>query len=514
VRLWRFDGRGLRPAAGGDPGWTPPVPLVAGLVPTPTGSVQLDPVPGIEGYWVETPAAGDGSSGDAAERVKPVLAALLDAERQRALLAEELATRYEEIDLLYAISEILGRTTRLDQAAQTIVREVSTVVGARRASIMVYDEATGLLRTVAARGFSTEAVAPVSPDDDHSVAARVFRERRVLVRDPDEAADAPEPTPGEPSGLAYNSRAYLSVPISYAAPGGTTRCLGVINLTERIGEDRFTPGDRKLVTAVANQIGAAVENARLVQRDLRQQRLRRELELAHDLQLKLLPHPGVLQDEARLAARCVPAESVGGDFYTFTRLGRGRIGVMLGDVSSHGFSAALIMALVMSAAGIHAAAAVTPDETLSALLESLGTELSTTEMYFTVFYGVLDPVGRRLSYANAGHPYAFRIPAVGDAERLTATGPPIGLASQGTIDRRQIAWAPEDLLCLSTDGLVDARNSKGERFGERRLLDLVSAHRAEAPEAILQAVYAEADAFTSPPVDDRTLLVLRLNPGK
>ncbi|HZE75835.1 MAG TPA: GAF domain-containing SpoIIE family protein phosphatase [Gemmatimonadales bacterium] len=511
MRLWRFDGRGLRPAAGGDPGWTPPVPRAAGLVPTPTGSVRLDPVPGIEGYWIETPMPGDGVSADAAERVKPVVGALLDAERQRAVLAEELATRYEEIDLLYAISEILGRTTRLDQAAQTIVREVSTVVGARRASIMVYDEATGMLRTVAARGFSTEAVAPVSPEDEHSVAARVFRERRVLVHDPDEASDPPEPEGAGESERGYKGRAYLSVPISYAAPGGSTRCLGVINLTERIGGDRFTPGDRKLVAAIANQIGAAVENARLVVRDLRQQRLRRELELAHDLQLKLLPHPGVLQGEARVAARCVQAESVGGDFYSFTRLGRGRIGVMLGDVSSHGFSAALIMALVMSAAGIHAAAAVTPDETLSALLESLGTELSTTEMYFTVFYGVLDPAGARLSYANAGHPYAFRIPPVGDPERLPATGPPIGLATQGSIERSQVAWSPEDLLCLCTDGLMDARNSRGERFGERRLLDLVTAHRAETPEAILEAVYAEADCFSSPPIDDRTLLVLRLN---
>jgi sigma-B regulation protein RsbU (phosphoserine phosphatase) len=507
--LWRFDGRGLRAAGGGDPGWTPPIPRAAGLVPTPSGSIRLDPVPGLEGYWIETAVNDEGASPETASRVKPVVAALLDAERQRAFLAEELATRYEEIDLLYAISEILGRTTQLEQAAQTIVREVSTVVGARRASIMVYDEASGLLRTVAARGFTTEDVVPVSPGDERSVAARVFRERRVFVHEPEDGS----PDPSSDGNRGYKGRAYLSVPISYAAPGGVTRCLGVINLTDRFGGDRFSAGDRKLVTAVANQIGAAVENARLVMRDLRQQRVRRELELAHDLQLKLLPHPGVLQDDAHLAARCVPAESVGGDFYTFTRLGRGRVGVMLGDVSSHGFSAALIMALVMSAAGIHAAAAVTPDETLSALLESLGTELNTTEMYFTVFYGVLDATGRRLSYANAGHPYAFRVPPIGDPERLEATGAPIGLGSQGTIERRQVPWALDDLLCLCTDGLVDARNAKGERFGERRLLDLLCSHRTETPESILQAVFAEADNFASPPIDDRSLLVLRLKDG-
>ena len=83
----------------------------------------------------------------------PLVGALLDAERQRAFLAEELTSRYEEIDLLYAISEILGQTVQLEEATQTIAREVSTVVGARRASIMVFDEAAGVLRTVAARGF-------------------------------------------------------------------------------------------------------------------------------------------------------------------------------------------------------------------------------------------------------------------------------------------------------------------------------------------------------------------------
>ena len=168
-------------AAGGDPGWTPSIPRAPGLVPTPTGSIRLDPVPGIEGYWLETAVADEGASRETAARVTPVVAALLDAERQRGFLAEELATRYEEIDLLYAISEILGRTTRLDEAAETIVREVSTVVGARRASIMVYDETTGRLRTVAARGFTTDALVPVSPDDEGSVAARAFPRLTVIV---------------------------------------------------------------------------------------------------------------------------------------------------------------------------------------------------------------------------------------------------------------------------------------------------------------------------------------------
>ncbi len=313
MRLWRSDGRNLRPAAGSDPGWSLPLPAAPGLVPTPGGTAWLQPVVGTQGVWLEIGkigVAGEGAEdlSQAASRILPVVSALLDSERQRAYVAEELAGRYEEIELLYAISEILGRTVRLEEAAQVIVREVSAVVGARRASIMVFDEASQTLRTVAARGFAPEGLVPVSVEDDCSIAARVFRDRRTVTYDP---AD-PDSLPSECGGArGYRGHSFLSVPITYAAPGTEVRCVGVMNLTDRIGGDRFTMDDRKLVGAVANQIGAAVENARLAERDSQQQRLQRELELAHDLQLKLLPSPGVLQGDAEVAARCLPADSVG-----------------------------------------------------------------------------------------------------------------------------------------------------------------------------------------------------------
>ena len=512
MRLWQSDAGGCRLAAGSDPGWTLKPPARAGLTDTPGGAAWLEPVDGSQGLWLEVGGRRESPDGEqqlshAAPRILSLVTALLDSERQRAYVAEELAGRYEEIELLYAISEILGRTLRLEEAAQIIVREVSAVVGARRASIMVFDDATGTLRTVAARGFAPSGLEPVAVDDDCSIAARVFRERRTVTFDPSD----PESMPSECGGdRGYRGHSFLSMPITYAAPGAEVRCVGVMNLTDRIGGDRFTLDDRKLVSAVANQIGAAVENARLVERDAQQQRLQRELELAHDLQLKLLPSPSVLHGVATVAARCLQADSVGGDFYTFSRLGQGRVGVMLGDVASHGFSAALVMALVMAAAGIHAAASDRPDETLRALLDSLSSELARTEMHFSVFYGVLDPAAKRLEYASAGHPHAFRVPRSGPPERLEATAPPLGLATPASIQRRQVPWSADDLLVLWTDGLVDARNEAEEPFGEQRLLDCVTKLRQQNPEAIVTAVLKDAESFGARPTDDRTLLVLRL----
>ena len=470
-----------------------PMPREDGVAHTPDGGV-IRPLGTGGGLWLETPP---GREGDA---MHALFSLFLRADRESAHLSEELATRYEEIDLLYTLNDILGQTLRLEDAASTIIREVSAVVGARRASMAVLDGESACLRTVAAMGADGSSGSVIQLDDPHSVAARAVREGEAQVGEA--GAGVPE--------RGYRGGAFLSVPITYRVPGGSAKCVGVINLTDRIGEGRFTATDQKLVTAAANQIGAAIELARLVARQREQQRLQDQLELAHHLQRSLLPSPEVLRGDAEVAVRCVQTEQVGGDFYYFNRLGLGLVGVMVGDVSSHGVPAAIVMAAVMSAAGIHAAAGDAPDQALTALGSSLAAKFVSSDTYLTVFYGILDPINRRLRWASAGHSHAFRIPAEGAPERLEATAAPLGLGTDA-IECRTISWtAGRDLLCLWTDGLVDAQNAAGERFGEGRLLAALSARRGWIPELIVAGVMAEADAFAPRPEDDRTLLVLRL----
>ena len=164
----------------------------------------------------------------------------------------------------------------------------------------------------------------------------------------------------------------------------------------------------------------------------------------------------------------------------------------------------------MSASSGVAAAAATPEEALTALLAGLESELASAEMHFSVFYGVLDPAARRIAWSNAGHPHAFRIARDGSITRLEATAPPLGLTTPDRIGLAETEWAADDLLCLWTDGLVDVRNSGGERYGEKRLLDALRALRALPTETIVADVMSEVDAFSADQPDDRTLLVLRL----
>ncbi|MDH3456843.1 MAG: SpoIIE family protein phosphatase [Gemmatimonadota bacterium] len=507
LRLWRA-GRGrLRPVLGTEHVDPPRVRIdEAGLVQPADDGRWLINIPELNSYWYEI-VETDGDREDLAETLTPLLTRLLASEGETLALAKQLASRYEEIELLYTISEILGHTTRLEEAAPIILREVSDVVGARRASLFVHDESAGLLRPVAAIAKPIEQLEPIPVADADSITARAFRTRIAVANDPQKS----EGQRNRREDRGYRGAAYLSVPIIYRASDEETHPVGVLNLTDRVGKDAFSGGERRLVSAVANQVGAALEHTRLVERDLIRQRVTRELELAHGLQMKLLVSPAVLGPNVDVAARCLPAKSVGGDFYHFVRLSEGRIGAMLGDVSSHGFAAALIMASVLSAAGIHAAEVASPDGTLRRLLESIEQDLVETEMHLALFYGVLDPARGVLRYTNAGHPHAFRISPDGTAERLSATSPPLGLTSPDTLVASETTWRKgQDLLLLFSDGIIDARNDDGEALGEDRVLTTVRDHLEDATDTIVTAVLDAASAFEATARDDRTIVALRV----
>ncbi|MBR9990769.1 MAG: SpoIIE family protein phosphatase [Gemmatimonadetes bacterium] len=434
------------------------------------------------------------------------LAQVLHHEREARSAARELTERYEEINLLYFISEILASVLSVPDAATRILAEVADVLGARRASLWVFDAGDNLLHIAASVG-EDGLRGPIAVDDHESATAWVFRERQALNLERGAVLPTVPRLEPRPSGR----EAFLSVPINYTPPNGTTRTVGVITLVGRRTNVRFTAGDSRLLSAIASQIGAALETQRLVRDSLRQERLMRELELAHDLQLKLLPDPDAFEGPPEVAARCLPADSVGGDFYHLFRLPNDRVGIMIGDVSSHGFSAALIMALTMSAVAIYAQESGPPAEVLRHVHRALIKELETTEMYLTLFYGVIDPRAGRLAYANAGHPHAFLVSADGRRNRLGATSPPLGIAKIEDYGEDTVDWGSDgSLICLFTDGLTDRYPDRGAGAGEASLIADVAGVRDQPLSAILDLVFTTAaGAAVTTPADDRTALLVR-----
>ncbi len=280
---------------------------------------------------------------------------------------------------------------------------------------------------------------------------------------------------------------------------GRSRGRGLLLLRSLMDEVRF------------NEVGNAVtlvlhqgEGARTHERRARRQRMLAELEVARDLQLRLLPRADAFADLAEIVARCEPALSLGGDFYYLIRLPEGRLGVMLGDVSSHGPSAALIMALTLSAAAVVARDREEPELVLAEMQRQLLEALESTEMYMTLFYGVLDRRAGWLRFANAGHPFAFRAGRTGLTD-LPVLDPPIGMSSRGRYAREEVAWAAGgDTLLLFTDGLCE--DFSGPTVAAR--LERLFAHGERSPASLVAALFAESDR-TRLRLDDRTAVAVR-----
>ena len=169
------------------------------------------------------------------------------------------------------------------------------------------------------------------------------------------------------------------------------------------------------------------------------------------------------------------------------------------------------MALVMSATAIHARGSADPAATVGALLASLADELRETEMFLTVCYAGLTGGKGKLSYANTGHPHAFVVREDGTITRLSAESPPLGMTEEAP-NGSSVEWKKgSDLLVLFTDGVSDARNSRDERLGEERVLEIVAANRTLPTPEILEAVFTMLRGhITNVRIrDDLTLVVLR-----
>ncbi len=497
-----YEGVGVRLWTRRGDEWACVYPDTFGSITGPRSPARAGVRSGIETYEVEL-------EGPVGRRDARFLAAALEQvlahEEEAQSAAHELSDRYEEINLLYSISEILASFLSMEQATTRILSEVADVLGARRAALWVADQARQRLYLTAAVG-DQGVQEVIDMDDETSVTARVFRERQPVNLERGDAL----PRSAQQEPLPHGEEPYLSVPVSFTPPDGGSRTVGVITLVGRRTDVRFSAGDLRLLTAIASQVAAALETQRLVRASLRRERFERELELAHDLQLKLLPDADRFRDTANVAARCTPAESVGGDLYHLFDMPNGRLGVVIGDVSGHGFAAALIMALTMSAIAIYTQETSHPGDVLRQVHESLIDELESTEMYLTILFAVVDPANQEVCYSNAGHPHAFVVRGDGQVERLAATTPPLGTVPLPEYGESVIQWGNSDLLFFFTDGLSDAFSDDTGISGEQQLLTEVIEMRDLEPPIVMEHIFRiAAAARPNVPPDDRTAVLVR-----
>jgi sigma-B regulation protein RsbU (phosphoserine phosphatase) len=263
---------------------------------------------------------------------------------------------------------------------------------------------------------------------------------------------------------------------------------------------------------------ASVE--RLMQESQERMRLQSELDIAREVQRRLFPQSVPRVPGLDLYGVCKAARSVSGDYYDFLKLDEHRVGLVLGDVSGKGISAALLMAAIQSALRAQfydgfaggQSSPLTPFSTAQ-VVDRLNRQLyanTPLEKYVTFFFAIYDARSRNLSYTNAGHlpPILFRD---GKIDHLRTGGTVVGLFPAMKYEVGEIELEPKDLLLAYTDGITEPENTYGEEFGESRLLDVTRRMLSASPEVLAETIYHSVDDWTGSPElqDDMTLLLAR-----
>ncbi len=445
----------------------------------------------------------------ATETAAEVISRLATADQDMTGLAVELAGRYEELNFLYDMAQRVGALLDENQICSFVIQEAAWLLDCDRASIMVPDAQSNLLRIRAAVGLPEDVTHDTTVRPGEGISGKVFESGRGVI------VNSGDPMPAESLNLdeLREASCFLCVPLMFSAHSGAPEeVLGVINLTRKRRGGDFTAMDKKLVLAVARTAGTQIYNCRLINAERERQRLEHELELAARIQLSLLPEEPLRAGPVEVAGCSRPSRHVGGDLFDYW-LQDGRLCMVVADVSGHDMGAALMATAMRSVFRSEAGHRATVAGLLQQVNSVMFTDLLRSELLVSAFYAELDPQSGTLTYCRAGHPKPLLVQA-GRRQWLDTRGLLLGLRRDGEFEELTVVLQGGDTLLAYTDGLMEARNASEEEFGTAGV-ERVAMTSAEQPaDEVSRRLVDAAQGFAgeSPLVDDVTALVLRMGP--
>ncbi|MFP4049363.1 MAG: SpoIIE family protein phosphatase [Desulfovermiculus sp.] len=291
------------------------------------------------------------------------------------------------------------------------------------------------------------------------------------------------------------------------------RPIGVLSAFSRTDKGIFTQEFIDVFQSIAAQLGIAWRNARQTEHLIAARQQERELEIARNIQVGLLPLRPPQVEGVSLAGTCVTAYHVGGDYYDFLVNEDNTLDLVIADVSGHNIAAALIMAEVRTFIQAEANSRRSASQLAASLNSFFYTNLVKTGMFISLFYVKYFPQTREITYANAGH----NLPLIWRAREqefltLDADGLILGILPQVEFEERAEQLEEGDLVFLYTDGITETRNRHGEFFGEQRLRTLIRQRHKAGPQELIDHILHHLQLFTGSQSfrDDITMVVMRV----
>lgn len=462
--------------------------------------------------YVRVRAAGKDFSAarDVARVIAMVAEGILDAEYQFGSLAEEISEKYEEVNLLYDLGDQLAALFDEKKIGETLLARLESILTFRCGSVLLYDgsKCAPLAVTSPGGGCCDLCRYSAAGSEKDGFLAEVIRNRRAVIL----TEEQPRENAFMRNGSAGSTESILAVPLLQSAKNRESRVIGAIVLTK---QDRvpFTSGDEKLVSAVASQASTAIANARLVEELKEAARMKRDLELAREIQSSLLPEEAPEVKGAELAGRCATADNVGGDYYGYVVREDQSVSMLIGDVTGHDLGAALIMTTARATLLASASESDNPGVVLERANRLLYRDLSASSLLISLFVARYGLRNRRLLFANGGHntPLLYRNETE-SVEPLDAEGLILGVEEEAEYEVGAKDLEQGDVAVFYTDGVVEARSPAGELFGMGRLEKALASRAGLGAKKIVAGLYDDVIAFIdgAKVKDDITIVVLKV----
>lgn len=443
------------------------------------------------------PGAAVSATGTLFRDAASMLAGSVDL--QSASSEHDLRRHAVRLQLLNEVHQALTESPSRDALLEMILDRVFGNLRPEQAAVLLLDTA-GVLAQAVTRpaGLAADKVF-LSRSLLHEVTQR--RQAALVLDAPTDARFA-----AAASILDAGVRSVLAAPL--LVPGGA---LGMIVLSSRLRVRQFDEEDLELLVSLASIAALHLRNLALADEAAERRRLAAELELARRIQLALLPSHLPEVPGYELLAGNVPSRGVSGDLYSVVvDPERSLVTCIVCDVSGKGMGASLLGASVEALAAGPIEVGLPPDEICLRVSRRLFAR-TPPEKYATGFLAQLDTVAHRLAWANAGHNTALLVRRSGEVERLSATGPPLGLLPTAAYEARSAELGPGDLVLIYTDGITEAADPEDEEFGIDRLQEIAQRHCAASLIDVRREIEQALHGFVrgTPYADDRTLLFLR-----
>ena len=424
------------------------------------------------------------------------------------LSTQQLEQHLSEITCLHEVSGALVDATNIEEMFENVLKIIRRSLDVGRVSVILADETSGRLTTVARESDIVIENGDVSDDDSGTSLSEyvISNNESLFIGNINESKYSQYSRPGR-----YRSNSCILIPMASARD---YKPFGVLCVTES-ASGFFTDEDYRLLTTITSNLVRGYVNFKLNEEIIAKKAYEKELEITSNIQQNILPSRKIEHEYVEIAAKSVMARTTGGDFYDYYVHGEnGEITMLVADVSGKSLPAALFMAVSSSILRTIIRSVRDPTQILQQSNELLYEE-SESGMFVTVFLAKYEPSTGLLRYASAGHNEMLLLKKDGSLIMLSGKGPPLGVMP-GNIQKYiggELSVSEGDLLILYTDGVVEAVNPEYEEYGMDNFIKLLNENRSETPEDIIEKVYDDVFSFSNSDLqyDDFTMLVSRFD---